>query len=55
VPIRIDVLKPGIFDGGGWRRPRGHVRVSFGPRLQPDTSKKYDEIATALEEAVRNA
>ncbi|MGH2608327.1 MAG: lysophospholipid acyltransferase family protein [Tepidiformaceae bacterium] len=55
VPIRIDVLKPGIFDGGGWRRPRGRVCVSFGPRLQPDTSKKYDEIAGALEEAVREA
>jgi 1-acyl-sn-glycerol-3-phosphate acyltransferase len=55
LPIRIDVLKPGIFDGGGWRRPRGHVRVSFGKRLQPDITQKYDEIATALQEAVRGA
>jgi 1-acyl-sn-glycerol-3-phosphate acyltransferase len=55
LPIRIDVLQPGIFDGGGWRRPRGHVRVSFGKRLQPDITQKYDEIATALQEAVRGA
>jgi 1-acyl-sn-glycerol-3-phosphate acyltransferase len=55
LPIRIDVLKPGIFDGGSWRQPRGHVRVSFGPRLRPDASARYDEIAGALEEAVRTA
>ncbi|MEX0783767.1 MAG: lysophospholipid acyltransferase family protein [Dehalococcoidia bacterium] len=55
VPLRIDVLKPGIFDGGGWRKPRGHVRVSFGPRIQPDTTRKYDQIATELEDAVRGA
>lgn len=55
IPIRIDVLKPGIFDGGSRRSPRGRVRVSFGPRIQPDTSKKYEEIAGALEAAVRGA
>jgi 1-acyl-sn-glycerol-3-phosphate acyltransferase len=55
LPIRIDVVKPGIFDGGGWRRPRGHVRVYFGPRLKPDITQNYDEIATALQEAVRSA
>lgn len=55
LPIRIDVLKPGIFDGGGWRRPRGHVLVSFGARLKADTSKNYEEIAAHLEEAVRSA
>jgi 1-acyl-sn-glycerol-3-phosphate acyltransferase len=53
LPIRIDVLRPGIFDGGSWRSPRGHVRVSFGARIRPDTSEGYEAISSALEEAVR--
>lgn len=55
LPVRIDVLKRGLFDKGSWRSPRGHVQVNFGPRIRPDGSKTYDEIAHDLEQAVRGA
>jgi 1-acyl-sn-glycerol-3-phosphate acyltransferase len=55
LPIRIDVLKPGLFDGGSWLRPRGHVRVSFGPRIRVDPEQPYEAITADLEDAVREA
>ena len=55
LPVRIDVRKPGLFDGGSWRRPRGEVCVNFGPRIRIDPELGYDEISAILEEAVREA
>ena len=55
LPIRIDVLRPGLFDGGSWLRPRGHVRVNFGPRIRLDPEQPYEAITAELEDAVREA
>ena len=55
LPVRIDVLKRGLFDHGRLLSPRGHVRVHFGRRLQPETAAGYDKITAALEQAVRDA
>jgi 1-acyl-sn-glycerol-3-phosphate acyltransferase len=55
LPVRIDILKRGLFDRGNWRSPRGHVRVFFGPRIRPDGEQSYEGIALELEQAVRGA
>lgn len=55
LPMRIDVLRPGFYEGKWLPHPRARVRVSVGEpvRFPPGTS--YQEATTRLEEAVRNA
>jgi long-chain acyl-CoA synthetase len=55
VPLRIDVLRPGFYEGKWWPHPRARVRVSIGEpiRLEPGTS--YHEATARLEAAVRDA
>ena len=55
LPMRIDVLRPGFYEGKWLPHPRARVRVSIGPpvRLAPGTS--YTDATAMLEEAVRDA
>jgi long-chain acyl-CoA synthetase len=55
LPMRIDVLRPGFYEGKWLPHPRARVRVTIGEpvRLAPGTG--YNEATAMLEEAVRNA
>jgi long-chain acyl-CoA synthetase len=55
VPMRIDVLRPGFYEGKWLPHPRARVRVSIGQlvRFSPGTS--YVEATAMLEDAVRAA
>ncbi|HMO97211.1 MAG TPA: lysophospholipid acyltransferase family protein [Tepidiformaceae bacterium] len=55
LPIRIDVVRKGIFEGR-WRWwPRGHVRVTVGPPIRVPAELSYDETARLLQQAVVDA
>ena len=55
LPIRIDVLRPGFYEGKWWPHPRARVFVHIGApvRIEPGTS--YAGAAAILERAVREA
>ncbi len=55
LPMRIDVLRPGFYEGKWLPHPRARVRVSIGEpvRFEPGTS--YADATAALEKAVREA
>lgn len=55
LPMRIDVLRPGFYEGKWLPHPRATVRVNIGApvRIEPGTS--YSEAAATLERAVREA
>lgn len=55
LPVRIDVEKPSLWDGRGWRRLRGRVRVTFGPPTAVPHGTKLVEATRMLELAVREA
>jgi 1-acyl-sn-glycerol-3-phosphate acyltransferase len=55
LPIRIDVLRPGIFEGRWLPWPRGSVRVNIGAPLSIPPGADYKEVAELLEQAVRDA
>ena len=55
LPIRIDLLRPGFYEGSWWRLPRGHVRVTVAPAVRSEPGLSYDEIAAGLDRAVRSA
>ncbi len=54
LPMRIDVLRPGFYEGKWLPHPRARVRVIIGEpvRFEPGTS--YEEATARLEAAVRN-
>lgn len=56
LPMRIDVLRPGFYEGKWLPHPRARVRVSIG---EPVRFKRgtitYSEATAALEKAVREA
>ncbi len=55
LPIRIDVLKRGFYEGKWLPTPRAHVRVNIGqPFCIPPGTRSID-ATRLLEEAVRNA
>lgn len=55
LPARIDILRPGLFEGR-WRLfPRGHVRVSFGPPVDCPDGADHNEITANVEQAVLTA
>jgi len=55
LPVRIDVLRPGFYEGKWLPHPRARVRVNIGKpvRIEPGTS--YSEATARLEQAVRDA
>ena len=55
LPMRIDILRPGFWEGRWLPHPRARVRVNVGRprRFPPDTS--YAEATKELERAVREA
>ncbi|MCO5200747.1 MAG: AMP-binding protein [Chloroflexi bacterium] len=55
VPMRIDVLRPGFYEGKWLPHPRARVRVSIGEPIHFEQGTGYAEATAMLEEAVRNA
>jgi len=55
LPMRVEMLRPGIWDDDGRRFRRGRVRVSVGQPVRFDPQASYSEVTAALQEAVRNA
>jgi 1-acyl-sn-glycerol-3-phosphate acyltransferase len=55
LPIRIDVLRKGVFEGRWFWWPRGHVRVNVGRPIRVSPEISYQETARLLEEAVLHA
>lgn len=55
LPMRIDVLRPGFYEGKWLPHPRARVRVSVGEPIRFAQGTNYAEATARLEEAVRNA
>jgi long-chain acyl-CoA synthetase len=55
VPMRIDVLRPGFYEGKWLPHPRARVRVSIGKPLRVDSEMRFGEATALLEQAVREA
>jgi 1-acyl-sn-glycerol-3-phosphate acyltransferase len=55
LPIRIDVLRPGAYEGRWWPHPRARVRVSIGEPIRIAPRTNYAIATARLEEAVRCA
>lgn len=55
LPMRIDVLRPGFYEGKWLPHPRARVRVSIGDPVCLSPDMTYAEATTALEQAVRDA
>jgi long-chain acyl-CoA synthetase len=55
LPVRIDVLRPGFYEGRWLPHPRGRVRISVGEPLKLEPGMSYSEATARLEEAVRGA
>lgn len=53
LPLRVDVLRPGIYEGARFPR-RGHVRVCIGAPLRIEDGSSYGDAVALLETAVRN-
>jgi long-chain acyl-CoA synthetase len=55
LPMRIDVLRPGFYEGKWLPHPRARVRVSIGEPLTFPRGSNYAEVTGRLEQAVREA
>jgi len=55
LPMRIDVLRPGFYEGKWLPHPRASVRVTFGDPVRVPPGLHHDEATQLLEEAVRGA
>ena len=55
LPMRVDVLRPGIYEGARFPKFRGRVRISVGAPLRIPTGTSYEDAVTLLEQAVREA
>ena len=55
LPIRIDVLRRGIFEGRWFPWFRGHVRVTVGEPVKVPLDATYAEAAARLQRAVVEA
>lgn len=55
LPMRIDVLRPGFYEGKWLPHPRARVRVTFGEPVRVPADAGHDDGTRLLEEAVRNA
>ena len=55
LPMRIDVLRPGFYEGKWLPHPRARVRVSIGEPVRFAPGTTYAEATAKLEQAVREA
>ncbi len=55
VPIRVDVLRPGLWESGWFPNPRGRVRVTVGEPIRLAADSRHTEAAATLQEAVARA
>ncbi len=55
LPMRIDVLRPGIYEHRRLLHPRGRVRVSIGKAVRIAEGTSYADAVSILERAVREA
>jgi 1-acyl-sn-glycerol-3-phosphate acyltransferase len=55
LPIRIDVIRPGFYEGRWFPNPRAKVRVNVGEPLTFAPGTGYAEATARLQEAVRSA
>ena len=53
LPMRVDVLRRGMYEGARFPRLRGRVRVTIGPPLRIPPETPYAAAAAMLEQAVR--
>lgn len=55
LPMRIDVLRPGFYEGKWLPHPRARVRVNIGAPVTFAPGTSYSEATKILENAVRSA
>ncbi len=55
LPMRVDVLRPGFYEGRWLPTPRALVRVSIGPPMRFEAGTSSLEATLRLEQAVRDA
>jgi 1-acyl-sn-glycerol-3-phosphate acyltransferase len=55
LPMRVDVLRPGLREPGWFPNPRARVRVSIGRPVRVAKGTRYSEATATLERAVREA
>ena len=55
IPMRIDVLRPGFYEGKWLPHPRARVRVSIGKPLRVASDMRFGEATALLERAVKEA
>lgn len=55
LPVRVDVLRPGFWEGRWLPTPRARVRVTFGRQLRVPRELSGEEARLLLERAVREA
>ncbi len=55
IPIRIDVIRPGGYEGKWWPHPRGRVRVSVGEPVRRNEDETYADFVARLEQCVIEA
>lgn len=55
LPMRVDMLRPGIYEGARFPRLRGRVRITVGPPLRIPPGTAYADAVTLMEQAVREA
>lgn len=55
LPLRIDIIRPGFYEGRWLPTPRAKVEVHIGSPLRFEPGTSYAEATTALERAVREA
>jgi len=54
-PMRIDILRPGFYEGKWLPHPRARVRVHIGEPMTFEPGTAYAEASARLEEAVGRA
>ncbi|MGI8422657.1 MAG: lysophospholipid acyltransferase family protein [Chloroflexota bacterium] len=55
IPMRIDVVRPGFYEGKWLPHPRARIRINIGPPIRLAPTSSYAEATAALERAVREA
>jgi long-chain acyl-CoA synthetase len=55
LPMRIDILRPGFYEGKWLPHPHGRIRVNIGAPVTFPPGTSYSEATKILEEAVRTA
>lgn len=55
LPMRIDIVRPGFYEGKWLPHPHGRVRVNIGEPITFAPGTSYAEATAKLEEAVRTA